>query len=112
VSLPTAKITEDELDVQIIKERVVPLSLRDIPVALTFASIDGHLIADPTTEEESFATTSFTLVYNNKGQLFSAFKPGGTPISDQQLLECSLLARKRVESVTSIVSKASKRTSS
>eukprot|EP01102_Stenamoeba_stenopodia_P021889 TRINITY_DN893_c0_g6_i1.p1 TRINITY_DN893_c0_g6~~TRINITY_DN893_c0_g6_i1.p1 ORF type:complete len:302 (-),score=93.33 TRINITY_DN893_c0_g6_i1:261-1097(-) len=103
VRLPKAKITEDELDVQIIEERVTPLKLKDLPVALTFASIDGHIIADPTSEEENFATTNFTLVYNNKGQLFSAFKPGGTPISDQHLLECSLLAQKRVDTVISLL---------
>ena len=96
-----------------------PLVLNHTPVALTLAVIDTHIVADPTQQEESLggsvdvdaallggssleaACTSdnLSVVIGDNDALCGIYKPGGTPLSDDQLRESVELARARAQQV-------------
>lgn len=103
-----------------------PLTLQHIPVALTLAVIDKHVVADPTQQEESLggsadvdaallggsaveaACTSdnFSIVIGDNDALCGIYKPGGTPLSDDQVRESVALARQRACEVRQMLSDA------
>jgi len=102
--LPPTKITEDgvvTLDGEAGSgER---LKIRHFPVPLTFAIVQENTIADPTAEEESLMNSSFTIVYNEKGELCTVYKAGGSSLSTEQLKECMHQAQNRVKHIVSLM---------
>ena len=87
---------------------------------------DTHVVADPTQQEESLggsadvyaamlggsaieaACTSdnFSIVIGDNDALCGIYKPGGTPLSDEQVRESVALARERARQVRKMLSEA------
>lgn len=97
-------------------ERPLSLPLRSRPTAQSFAIVEGYvgccclllsrdhgtcvssesggrryryLLVDPTREEESLASSRFTLtVQQDTGDLLSVYQPGGAPVALDVVREC------------------------
>lgn len=62
----------------------------------TFAVIEGHIVADPTLNEEELSSASMTIVLDETGALCQVHKPGGVPLTDDQINACIKTAKARV----------------
>lgn len=65
--------------------------------------MNRYLLADPTNEEEELLSSSFTVIYNNKNQLCSIWKPGGTMVTEDRLKECIEITKQRVPKVIALL---------
>lgn len=75
-----------------------------LPVSSTFCVLDGRVVAGPTAEEEALCQGVLTVVVlaegaRDKGRLCQVHKPGGAPLSDEQLRDCILAAHRRAAHV-------------
>jgi exosome complex component RRP43 len=71
------------------------LALTSRPVALSFATLLGRTLADPSAEEEALADGQLTAVVDERGRLRELHKPGGAPLADAELRACVDAARAR-----------------
>jgi len=79
------------------------LRVNYIAIPVTLALIDQYLIADPTAEEEELMSTQCTIILNEKHDLISLYKPGGSPLTTDQLKQCLDIAKKRVHQILSVM---------
>jgi exosome complex component RRP43 len=96
LSLPGVKVVNGDYEIDE-SVQAKPISLGFQPVSTTFVELDTVLLIDPTSDEEKYASTSFTITYDDKGQLRSFYKPGGSEISDEILSRCLGAAKKRTK---------------
>lgn len=101
--LPTVKSNEDtglpETDLSCKK----CLALSSCPVSTTFAVFDDKIMfVDPTQEEEAIATGMVTIVAT-ENHINNIYKPGGTPLSEQQLQDCIKRAHNNRADVTGLI---------
>eukprot|EP00897_Mesotaenium_endlicherianum_P000860 jgi/Mesen1/10775/ME000091S10295 len=79
------------------------LELGPVPYALTCGLYKGHILADPSTEEEALLESTLTLVLDSRNRLVSSYKPGGradaTVASIQDCLALARIRRREVEAV-------------
>ncbi|CAG5135188.1 unnamed protein product [Candidula unifasciata] len=86
--LPKVTVDEETGDIQTDPTTRVPLQVTCCPVATTFIVFDNKLLlVDPTREEESMATGAVTIVTEGDN-LCSIYKPGGTPLTENQIDNC------------------------
>ncbi|XP_071453190.1 exosome complex component RRP43-like [Hetaerina americana] len=114
-ALLTVTLPEVEYDVEksstLVKNKRTPLLINSVPVATTHAVFDDDvLLLDPTGEEEDLASGTVTVVLC-EGKLCSIFKPGGSPLSEQQLEGCVERAKKRVSAVLELINATSESSS-
>lgn len=88
-----------------IKDRTLPLQLTHMPLSTTFGIFGDFIFADPNLEEEGLLTGSLSITYDEKGNLCSLDKPGGSTMTDEQLRECMKLARGRVAPIVAHIEK-------
>jgi exosome complex component RRP43 len=91
-------VSPDEKEVFIVPNgtvRSLGLASTDLLVPVTFALVNGSLIADPTAKEEDLADGLCTVVFNNKGAVVGVHKPAGEPLEQAQMLQLVKLAAKR-----------------
>ncbi|ORZ32229.1 exosome complex component RRP43-like protein [Catenaria anguillulae PL171] len=96
----------DENAVRAPEERTELLKIVRAPLASTFISFDGHILADPTADEQDLMDQSTTVVVdglNIEGPLLSMYKAGGTPLKLDQLKSLVIQAQQRAEQVMSLV---------
>ncbi|XP_033631740.1 exosome complex component RRP43-like [Asterias rubens] len=85
-------------------DKIVPLSINSTPVATSFAIFDDAvLLADPTNEEECIATGMVTVVVTEDGNLQALHKPGGSPLSVDQLQDCITRSQTRSKEVLNLI---------
>jgi exosome complex RNA-binding protein Rrp42 (RNase PH superfamily) len=56
--------------------------------------------------QKSLAGSTFTIIYNDKKEICSVLKPGGTTLSDSTLKECMERAKARVDEVMPLLAHA------
>ncbi|XP_003703797.1 exosome complex component RRP43 [Megachile rotundata] len=84
----------------------ISLSIKELPVSITFAIFnDQLLVADPTDEEENLCLGRLTIVLN-KEKICCIHKPGGIPISYDLFLKSLTKSKKRAELVRSLINTA------
>mmetsp|Transcript_5900 Transcript_5900/g.12031 ORF Transcript_5900/g.12031 Transcript_5900/m.12031 type:complete len:306 (-) Transcript_5900:399-1316(-) len=99
--------TDDDADGGKIVEGCSSLELGSTPLGLTCGMYKGHLLADPSGEEEGMMEALVTVVMDEKGRLLSVYKPGGTAgASDAAVLDCIEMTRLRYKEVSSILTNA------
>jgi len=81
------------------ENRTNALQLHHYPVPLTFGIFDSFIITDPTADEEKLGNGSFSIVFDEKGQLYSVVKSGGSVVTDEQLRDCMEQAKLRAKVV-------------
>lgn len=74
-----------------------PLELSTFIVPLSFVTIDGIIVPDPTVEEEEISSSTFTVVRTSGGDVCEVYKPGGAAIDPSDLAKCVQLCKQRVE---------------
>lgn len=103
LKLPKIKHNPDTDEREVLEdEERVSLSLSSIPVTTSFAVICGKIIADPTAEEETIATSTITITICNS-TLSYINKSGGDPLEQEMLDKCIDNAMKREKSVRSLI---------
>jgi len=66
------------------------LPIRNYPISVTFAKIDGKLIADPLLEEEQVMDARLTMTFDKDGNICAIQKGGGSgSFTVQQILEAA-----------------------
>ncbi|CAG9761878.1 unnamed protein product [Ceutorhynchus assimilis] len=87
-------------------ENMRPLKVHFTPVATTFAVFDDKIIlADPVIEEENLCTGVLTIVVSGD-ELCCVHKPGGSPLSEEELMDCIEKSKKRAKSIKKLIDKA------
>jgi len=79
------------------------VTLSHCPIPLSFGLVDQFVLADPNAQEEVLLDSSFTLIFNEKFQLCSVYKPGAGALDDRVLVECMKVAKKRAAEVAGMV---------
>eukprot|EP01116_Phalansterium_solitarium_P016804 TRINITY_DN3983_c0_g1_i2.p1 TRINITY_DN3983_c0_g1~~TRINITY_DN3983_c0_g1_i2.p1 ORF type:complete len:321 (-),score=23.88 TRINITY_DN3983_c0_g1_i2:12-905(-) len=103
VRLPAVDISQDGTAFVKPDHAMASLDISDYPVALTFGTVDEHILADPTGDEELLLHGSFTVVYGSKGGLCSVVKPGGAAVSSESLQQCMHQCKQRVADVVALI---------
>ncbi|XP_063236562.1 exosome complex component RRP43-like isoform X2 [Bacillus rossius redtenbacheri] len=103
VTLPRVQYDGDSEETSVLLDQRESLDVLAHPAATTYAVFDDDtLIADPTAEEESLCSGLLTVVVEG-GQLCSVHKPGGSPLTHEQLQRCIALAHRRGRAVHNLV---------
>eukprot|EP00741_Cyanophora_paradoxa_P016390 tig00020912_g15825.t1 len=63
----------------------MPLTVAHYPASVSFAMVEGHVVADPTAEEEALATGAVTVCHDELGRLCTVYKAGGAPFKQDVL---------------------------
>lgn len=63
-----------------------PLSIQDVPVAITAVELDGKILFDPGLYEEGVASTKLTVIFNGDGDISGMQKSGACPLTEEQIM--------------------------
>jgi exosome complex component RRP42 len=88
------------------KPGLTPLPLKDIPISVTFASINGKLVVDPWLDEEEIMDTRLTMAFGKDGRICAIQKGGVGTLSSQQIAEAASIAKEKTEELRKIVVKS------
>ena len=88
-----------------IKPGYTPLPIRNHPIAVTFAEINGKLILDPWLEEEQVMDARLTMTLDKDGKICAIQKGGYGYFTTQQIVEAAKIAREKTEELRKIVVK-------
>ncbi|MBS7615373.1 exosome complex protein Rrp42 [Candidatus Bathyarchaeota archaeon] len=83
-----------------------PLPLRDVPISVTFASINGILVVDPWLDEEEVMDARLTIAFSKDGRICAIQKGGSGTLSPQQIIEAAHIAKEKTEELREIVVKS------
>ncbi|XP_071951787.1 exosome complex component RRP43-like [Antedon mediterranea] len=104
VLLASVEINSETLLAETSREKTVKLNIQQQPVCTTFAIFDDTiLIADPTIEEEDLATGVVTIALNKNNHLCCLHKPGGSPLTENQLQDCINRGKLRATEVRKLI---------
>ncbi|KAL6532891.1 hypothetical protein OROGR_013851 [Orobanche gracilis] len=73
-----------------VNKEKIKLKLNSLPFALTCVLHKDHILADPTSEEESIMETFLTVVLDSSFQLVSFNKPGGPGLAHTSTIQLSI----------------------
>jgi len=88
-----------------IKPGYKPLPLKNHPVAVTFAKINGQLIVDPWLEEEQVMDARLTMAFEKDGKLCAMQKGGYGTFTMQQVLEAAKIGQQKAAELRALVVK-------
>jgi len=72
------------------------LPIKNYPIAITFAEIDGRIIADPELDEEQVMDARLTMVFDKDGNICAIQKGGGSGhFTVQQILEAARIGQQK-----------------
>jgi exosome complex component RRP42 len=108
VALMNTKIFKYELKNGEVEKRpgLTPLPLKDIPIPVTFASINGKLVVDPWLDEEEIMDARLTMAFDKDGRICAIQKGGVGTLSPQQIAEAASIAKEKTEELRKIVVKS------
>jgi len=91
----------------------VPLSIHHIPVSVTFAFFgeddDLLVVVDPNFKEEQVMKGRMTITMNNHKEICAVQKAGGTPISVDQVIQCTRVAAVKTEEIIQVITSSLKK---
>ncbi len=90
--MPNYEIVEGEVK---IKPGYSPLPLKDHPITVTIAQINGKLVVDPWIEEEQVMDARISIAMNHEGDICAVQKGGSGFFTPQQIIEASKLAKRK-----------------
>jgi len=82
------------------------LPIRNYPVAVTFASIDGKLVLDPWLDEEQVMNSRLTMTFDKDGKICAVQKGRQGTLTPQQIIEAANIAREKAEELRKQVVKS------
>jgi len=101
--MPKYEIEEGEIKV---KPGYIPLPIRNHPIAVTFAKINGKLAIDPSLEEEQVMDARLTITIEKDGKICSIQKGETGHFSMEQVLQAAKIAREKAVDLRKLVAKA------
>jgi len=88
------------------KPGYIPLPIRNYPVPVTFAKIDGKMIVDPWLEEEQVMDARLTMTFEKDGNICAIQKGGGTgSFTVQQILDAAKIGQQKSASTRKLLVK-------
>jgi exosome complex component RRP42 len=81
------------------------LPIRNYPISVTFANINGIMIVDPWLDEEQVMRARLTIAFDKEGKICAMQKGGYGTLTPQQVMETILIAKKKAEELRKIVVK-------
>ena len=96
------EVKEGEIKV---KPGYAPLSVKNHPVAVTFAKINDKLLVDPWLEEEQVMDARITITTDKDGNICALQKGGYGFFTTQQILEAAKIAKEKAEELRKLVVK-------
>lgn len=87
-------VVDGKIDFHQRTDKGLPLS-KEIPVSCTVIYCDGHLIVDPSAEEEQFVDARLTMGIVDDGTICALQKGGDTGLSEEELMNIVELAQKK-----------------
>ena len=81
----------------------MPLSLARPVYPVSFGLLSSSLLLDPCAEEEALATCGFTVLLDGAGKLCALHKPGGAPLSPEQVDHAVVAAQQRLPALVALV---------
>jgi exosome complex component RRP42 len=93
--LPKVNVTE-EGTVELLEE-TIPLKIGSPPLTVTFAKIDGTLVADPTIKEEKVMNGRLSIAFDGDDTISSMQKSGAEPFTYQEITDAVERASKIVK---------------
>lgn len=100
--MPKYEIDEGEVSV---KPGYIPLPIRNHPIAVTFAKINGKLAIDPSLEEEQVMDTRLTITIEKDGKICSIQKGETGHFSIEQVVQAAKIAREKANDLRKLVAK-------
>ena len=85
------------------EERAVPLRLARPVYPVSFGLLSSRLLLDPCAEEEALASCGFTVLLDGAGKLCALHKPGGAPLSPDQVEHAIVAAQQRLPALVALV---------
>lgn len=80
------------------------ITLHSFPLSTTFASINDHIVCDPTLDEEAVSQSTFSITIDCKdNRLCHINKTGGRAITQLNLSDCIDIAKKQKNRLKSII---------
>ncbi|CAL1383390.1 unnamed protein product [Linum trigynum] len=99
--------TVGKLEKEAVNKEKRKLTLGNIPFSLTCTLHKKHILADPSSEEESIMETLVTVVMDSSDRLVSFYKPGGPALAYTSLVtDCVRLTRQRMKELEKILDEA------
>jgi len=125
VSLPPVHFDED-VGTSVVEGDRRTLTLKSIPVPVTFGVFDGyflskqfaqkmavdthafctvseHIFVDPTAEEEDVSSSSATVVFNDKGNMVTFLKYGGSKVAEGHLQSMFEVAKQKTKELLKLL---------
>lgn len=82
------------------------LPIKNYPIAITFAKINGKIIADPGLEEEQVMDARLTMIFDKDGNICAIQKGGGSgSFTVQQILEAAKIGQQKSAELRKLVVK-------
>lgn len=97
------EIEEEEVKV---KPGYIPLPMRNYPIAVTFAKINGKLAVDPWLEEEHVMDSRLTMTIEKDGKICAIQKGGSGYFTTEQILEAAKTAKEKAPEIRKLVVKS------
>ncbi|XP_078457000.1 exosome complex component RRP43 isoform X1 [Lampetra planeri] len=96
LTLPKVGVSQETGLAQVTMQERLPVKVGNHPVSTSFSIFDGTvLLVDPTDEEEALSCGTVTIVTDEADQLCAVHKPGGSPLSAEQMQDCVTRALQR-----------------
>jgi exosome complex component RRP42 len=106
-ALKNTKIFRYEIEDEEIKIKpgLVKLSIKNFPVSITFAKINGKLIVDPWIDEERVMDSRLTMTFDAEGKICAIQKGGAGVLTLEQILQVAKKAKEKAEENRKLVVK-------
>ncbi|MDH5441363.1 MAG: exosome complex protein Rrp42 [Aigarchaeota archaeon] len=79
------------------------LPVKNHPIAITFAKIDGKLIVDPWLDEEKVMDTRLTVTFDKDGKICAMQKGGQGVLTKDQTLEAISVGKQKADEIRKLV---------
>jgi len=86
-----------------IKPGFAALPMRNLPVAVTFADINGKLVVDPSLDEEEVMDARLTISFDKDGRICAMQKGGAGTLSPQQIIDAVNISKEKAEELRKLV---------
>lgn len=81
----------------------IPLEVKDLPTSVTFADLFGHLVVDPTAEEEIAMRSQLTITHMKNDKICAIQKSGSGDLPFEKVFEAEEVARDKSKALRDIV---------
>ena len=96
------EVKDDEVE---IKPGFTKLPIKNYPIAVTFADINGKLVVDPWLDEEEVMDARLTMTFDKDGRICAIQKGEAGTLSPKQVIEAANIAKEKTEELRKLLVK-------